>query len=62
MAEKKIRVKQIRSFIGRDRKTRRRLAALGFTKIGTVREFTASPALLGMLKSVGCVLDVREIK
>ena len=62
MTEKKLLVKQVKSVIGRDRKIREKLAALGLGRIGKTREVTASPSILGMIKAVEHVVSVQEIK
>lgn len=62
MSEKKLLVRQVRSSIGRDKKFRERLAALGLGRIGNERVLAASPSNLGMIESVKHVLSVSAVK
>ena len=47
----KIRIKQVKSKIGRPESQKRTMAALGFRKINQVVEHEATPQILGMVKS-----------
>ena len=58
----KIRIKLIRSTIGRLPKQRATVRALGLRKIGSSCEQEASPAVLGMVKAVSHLVSVEEIK
>jgi len=58
---KRIRVKLVKSLIGRKPKQRKTVAALGLKKIGSVREKEATPAVLGMVRSVSHLVEVEEI-
>ena len=60
MSEKKLIVRQVKSAIGRDKKVRKKLAALGLGRIGKEREFASTPAILGMIKDLEHLLAVRE--
>lgn len=56
----KIKVKQVRSAIGRTKTQKRTLEALGFKKLHQVIEHEATPSILGMIKSVGHLLEVQK--
>ena len=56
MAEK-LRIKQVRSIIGRPARQKRTMEALGLRRINHTREVVATPQILGMIESVG-VKDV----
>jgi len=58
----KIRIKLVRSVIGRLPKQRATVRALGLRKIGSSSEQEASPAILGMVKTVSHLVSVEEIK
>jgi len=61
MAEKKIRIKQVRSIIGRPERQKRTMAALGLHKINHEREIEATPQVLGMVEKVKHLITVEEI-
>ena len=61
MAEKKLRIKQVRSKIGRPADQKRTLEALGLRKINHTREVVATPKILGMINKVKHLLTVEEI-
>ena len=61
MAEKKLRIKQVRSIIGRPVRQKRTMEALGLRRINHVREVVATPQILGMIDSVKHLLTVEEI-
>ncbi len=61
MAEKKLRIKQVRSKIGRPADQKRTLEALGLRKINHTREVVATPQILGMINKVKHLLSVEEI-
>ena len=48
----KIKIRQIRSRIGRPKDQKRTLDALGLKKINTVVEHNATPQILGMISKV----------
>ena len=56
----KIKIKQIRSRIGRPKDQRRTLDALGLTKINAIVEHNATPQILGMVKKVSHLVTVVE--
>jgi large subunit ribosomal protein L30 len=58
---KKLRIKLIRSTIGRIPKHRRTVAALGLRKINHIVEKDDSPVIQGMVKSISYMLEVEEI-
>ena len=61
MSEKHIRVKLVRSPIGRLPKHRKTVTALGLGKLNSTREHTVTPAIMGMVKSVSYLLEVEEL-
>jgi len=56
----KIRIKQIKSRIGRSKDQRRTLDALGLKKINSVVEHNATAQILGMVKKVSHLITVVE--
>ena len=56
----KIRIKQIKSRIGRPNDQRRTLDALGLKKINSVVEHNATAQILGMVKKVSHLITVVE--
>lgn len=58
----KVLIKQVRSLIGRDEQFRQTLGALGLGRIGKSVEQTLSPAIIGMVRRVSCVLDLSKTK
>lgn len=58
----KIKIKQVRSQIGRPEPQKRTMAALGFRKMNQVVEHEATPQILGMIKKVEHLLEVEEVK
>jgi large subunit ribosomal protein L30 len=62
MAEKKIRITLVRSTIGRLPNQRATVRSLGLRKIGSTVEQDASPAVLGMVKTVSHMVSVEELK
>ena len=59
---KRIRVKQVRSKIRRPKNQKLTLDALGLHKMNQVVEHDATPAVLGMVKTVNHLVSVEEIK
>ncbi len=55
-----IKVKQVRSAIGRTKAQKRTLEALGLKKMHQVVEHDASPAVLGMVAAVRHLVEVQE--
>ena len=56
----KIRIKQVRSRIGRPKDQKRTLDALGLRKMQEVVEHNATPQILGMVKKVSHLITVVE--
>ena len=54
----KIKIKQIRSRIGRPKDQRRTLNALGLRRMHAVVEHNATPQILGMVKKVSHLITV----
>lgn len=57
----KIKIRQIRSGIGRHKKQKRTLQALGLRKMHQVVEHEATPQILGMVKKIEHLLEVEEV-
>ena len=55
---KTIKIKQVRSKIGRPKDQRRTLDALGLRKINAVVEHNATPQILGMVKKVSHLVTI----
>jgi len=53
----KIRIKQVRSVIGRPEKQKRTIAALGLRKMNQVVEVEATPQILGMIAKVSHLVE-----
>ncbi len=58
----KLKIKLIRSKIGRKPKHRRTVEALGLRRIGAVVEQEDNPVIRGMIRSISYMLEVEEIK
>ncbi len=58
---KKLRIKQVKSQIGRPYRQKKTLVALGITKMNKAREVEASPQVLGMIDKVKHLLTVEEV-
>jgi large subunit ribosomal protein L30 len=61
MAATKLRIKLVRSTIACVPAHRATVKALGLRKLNAVVEHAATPAILGMVKSVSFLLHVEEI-
>ena len=59
---KRIRVKQVRSKIRRPKNQKLTLEALGLRNLNQVVEHDATPAILGMVKTVNHLVSVEEVK
>jgi len=59
--EKKVRIKQVRSRIGRPIDQKRTLDALGLTKMNKVKEVSLTPQVEGMINKVKHLLVIEEI-
>ncbi|MBH76259.1 MAG: 50S ribosomal protein L30 [Flavobacteriales bacterium] len=58
---KKIRIKQLKSKIGRPENQKRTLVALGLGKINSFVEVEASPQILGMVNTVSHLVQTKEL-
>ncbi|MBE0642026.1 MAG: 50S ribosomal protein L30 [Bacteroidales bacterium] len=58
---KKLRIKQVRSGIGRPLRQKRTLQALGFKRMNQVLEVEANPQITGMVEKVRHLLEIEEI-
>ena len=58
----KVRVKQVRSQIGRNPTTVRTLKAIGLGSIGKQKELTLNPSVQGMLNVVKHLVEVTPVK
>jgi large subunit ribosomal protein L30 len=58
---KKVKVTQIKSGIGRTRKQKDTLTALGFKRMNQTLEIELSPAVAGMVDKVKHLLRIEEI-
>lgn len=61
MADKTLRITQVRSKIGRPARQKRTLEALGLRKINHSREVVATPQVLGMIEKVKHLVSVEEL-
>jgi len=59
---KRVRIRLVKSTISRIPVHRRTIRALGLRKINSVTEKNWTPAIEGMVKQVGYLLEVEEIK
>ena len=57
----KVKIKQLRSKIGRPENQKRTLIALGLGKINKSVELEATPQILGMIKKVSHLVEIKEI-
>ena len=57
----KIKVKQVRSGIGRPRKQRETLKGLGLTKLHQVRILENTDAVKGMMKKISHLVEYEEV-
>lgn len=58
---KKVRIKQIKSGIGRPERQKRTLKALGIRKMNNPIEIEATPQILGMIEKVKHLLAIEEV-
>ena len=56
----KIKVKQVRSVIGRPKRQKLTIKALGLRKINHVVEHEATPQIMGMIKKVEHLVTITE--
>jgi len=59
---KKISIRLVRSPIGSKPACRRTVPALGLRRLGAANEMTATPAVLGMVRTVSHLVVVEEVK
>lgn len=57
----KVEIKQTRSVIGRPKRQKDTMTALGLRKIGAKREVEATPQILGMINKVRHLIEVKEL-
>ena len=55
-----IKIKLVRSPIGYQPKTRKTVAALGFTKLQQILEKKKTPAVMGMIKKIEFMLEIMD--
>jgi large subunit ribosomal protein L30 len=60
VADRKIRITQVRSAIGQSGKHRGTLRALGLGKIGRSAEHSEGPVITGMLRKVRHLVEVED--
>ena len=60
MADKTVKIQQVKSEIGYDRRQRATLRGLGLRKIRQIREFEDTPAVRGMINKVRHLVVVLE--
>lgn len=60
-ADKKVKVKQIRSAIGRGKKQQATLKGLGLGKVGSEKVLIDTPAVRGMINQVSHMIEVQEV-
>ena len=58
----KIKIKQLKSPIGRNKKQRETLISLGLNKINRERTLESNPAIKGMINKVKHLIKVDEVK
>ena len=58
----KIKIKQLKSPIGRNNKQRETLISLGLNKINRERTLDSNPAIQGMINKVKHLIKVDEVK
>ena len=58
---KKLRIKQVKSGIGRHKRQKRTLVALGLKKMQQERNVEASPQVLGMIEKVKHLITIEEV-
>ena len=61
MGDKRVRIKLVRSTIGCVPAHRKTVKALGLRRLNAVVEKAATPAILGMVRSVSYLLEVEEL-
>jgi large subunit ribosomal protein L30 len=59
---KKMKIKQVRSGIGRPERQKRTLEALGFKRLNQTIEVEVSPQVRGMIDAVRHLIEIQEDK
>lgn len=59
---KKLKIKQVRSGIGRTERQKRTLTALGFKRLNHIIEVEVSPQVAGMIEKVKHLIEIEEDK
>ncbi len=59
---KKLKIKQVRSGIGRPERQKRTLRALGFKRLNQTIEVEVSPQVAGMIEKVKHLIEIEEDK
>ncbi len=59
---KKLKIKQVKSRIGRPARQKKTLDALGLRRLNQEKEVVASPQVLGMIDKVKHLLIIEEVK
>jgi len=57
----KVRIKQVRSAIGRTKRQKLTIQALGLGKINRVVEHEANPSIMGMITKVQHLVEVEQL-
>lgn len=57
----KVRIKQVRSAIGRTKRQKLTIQALGLGKINRVVEHDANPSIMGMITKVQHLVEVEQL-
>lgn len=58
----RLRIKYVHSAIGRTKRQKDTIAALGFRRVGEVVEHKDNPAIRGMVRSVEHLVEVQEVQ
>lgn len=58
---KKYKIKQVKSKIGRPKRQKATLEALGLKKLNQTREVEGSPQVLGMIEKVKHLITIEEV-
>jgi len=58
---KKLKIRQVKSVIGRKPNQRRTINALGLKRINSVVEHEATPPILGMIRTISHLVEVEEL-
>lgn len=58
---KKLKIRQVKSVIGRKPNQRSTINALGLKRINSVVEHEATPPILGMIRTVSHLIEVEEL-